>query len=220
MEEKERLRRQRISNTMKGRMPKNLQYLHTIPYTEERKRKIGLKSKGRKHTEETKKKCGLVNKGKVLTLEHRQKISRNNARYWLGKKRPDMTGKNNWNYGKYGSEHPHYVKDKKSTLRKAIRNSKIYRDYKLLILKRDGYKCILCGNNKPYLELDHYPVGFSTLLEQNKIKTIEQAFSCDSLWDKENGRILCSLCHEKTENFPKQLIGKRKQFLYSKGSQK
>lgn len=216
MDEKEKLRRQRISEALKGKRPKNLDYLHSLPHTAERRKKVSAKLKGRKHTEEAKKKCGLANKGKVMSDEQKEKLSQNSARYWLGKKRPEMCGEKNWNFRKYGSEHSRYVRNKKSTLRKSIRNSKVYRDYKLLVLKRDKYKCVLCGNNKPYLELDHYPKSFATLLKD--ITTIEQALSCDRLWDVNNSRILCSNCHEKTANFPKQLIGKRKQFLYRMGS--
>lgn len=52
----EYLRRQKISQTLKGRKPANLDYLHSLPYTEERKRKIGLAHRGLRHTEETKRK--------------------------------------------------------------------------------------------------------------------------------------------------------------------
>lgn len=214
--DKELLRRQKISQTLKGRMPKNLNLLHSLKRTEEWKRKIGLKSKGRKHTEEVKIKCGLVNKGKKLTEEHKKKISKNNARYWNGRKRESMTGKKNWNYGKYGSQHTRYVENKKTSLRKAVRQSKRYYQYKLDILRRDGFSCKMCGNKNIYLELDHYPISFSELFEKYKIFSIEQALACEELWDINNGRILCQPCHETTDSFPKQLVGKRKPILYKK----
>ena len=195
---------------MKGRIPSNLDYLHSIPFSEERKRKIGLKSKGRKHTEETKIKCGLVNKGRKLTDEHKKKLSKNNSRHWMGKKRDSMSGEKNWNFGKFGSEHTRFVENKKSSLRKAIRNSEKYHKHKRSILVRDKFACTMCGNKKDYLELDHYPIGFSELLKKHKITSIDEAMSCKELWDEDNGRILCQPCHEKTDNFPKQLIGKRK----------
>lgn len=195
---------------MKGRRPANLRYLHSLPFTEEHKRKIGLKIKGRKHTKEAKIKSGLANKGKKLTEEHKQKISKNNACYWLGKKREHMSGKNNWNFGKFGSEHTRYVKNKKSSLRKAIRNSEKYHRHKRNVLVRDKFACTKCGNKKDYLELDHYPIGFSELLRKHKITSIDKAMSCKELWDEANGRTLCQPCHEKTDNFPKQLKGKRK----------
>jgi 5-methylcytosine-specific restriction endonuclease McrA len=49
-------RRQKISETLKGRIPKNLTQLHSMSYTTERRQKISKASQGRKHTEETKRK--------------------------------------------------------------------------------------------------------------------------------------------------------------------
>lgn len=212
--DKEQLRRQKISQTLKGRMPKNLAFIHALKRTDEWKRKIGVASKGRKHSEVTKRKCGLANKGRKLTKEHREKLSANSPRYWLGKKREDMVGVKNWNYGKYGSQHSRYVESKKTSLRKAVRQSKKYRDYKCEILRINNFQCAMCKKGSVYLELDHYPLGFAELFEKNNITTIEKALSCGDLWDLKNGRVLCQSCHEKTDNFPKQLINKRKRILY------
>jgi hypothetical protein len=49
-----------------------------VPLSEETKRKIGLKSKGRKHTEEARKKMSKGHKGKILSEEHKQNISLGN----------------------------------------------------------------------------------------------------------------------------------------------
>mgnify|MGYP001560336344 CR=1 FL=1 len=208
--DKELLRSQRISQALKGKRPANLDYLHSLPFTEERKRKIGLKNKGRKHTEETKIKCGLANKGRTLTTEHKRKLSENNARYWLGKKREHMSGDKNWNFGKFGKQHTRYVENKKTSLRKAIRNSECYHRHKRNILIRDKFTCQHCGSKNKYLELDHYPLGFSEILNKYNIRTIDEAISCKELWNENNGRTLCQECHEETDNFPKQLKGKRK----------
>ena len=60
--------------------------------------------KGEKMSEEQKRKIGESNKGKKRTKEARKKMSearkKNPVRYWLGKKRMDISGKNNWFYGK------------------------------------------------------------------------------------------------------------------------
>ena len=172
---------------------------------------------GYKHTPENKIKCGLANKNKILTKEHKRKISQNNARYWLGKKRPHMTGNKNWNYGKFGSSHTRYTANKLSPLRKVIRNSEKYRQYKRAVLKRNKFICVMCKREKVYLELDHYPKGFSELLKENNISNIEEAINCENLWNMDNGRSLCQPCHETTKSFPKQLAGKRKKFLYRHG---
>ena len=169
---------------------------------------------GYKHTEETKVKCGLVNKGKKLTEEHKRKIAQNNVRYWLGKKRPHMAGEKNWNYWKFGSDHTRYIENKLSSIRKAIRNSRKYHEYKRKILEIDNFRRVLCGNSNFYLELDHYPTGFSELLKKYLIKSQDEAYSCEELWEEKNGRTLCQPCHEKTDNFPKQLRGTRNKILY------
>lgn len=169
---------------------------------------------GYKHTDETKVRCGLANKGKKLTEEHKRKIKQNNVRYWLGKKRPHMAGEKNWNYGKFGSQHTRYVEKKLSSLRKAIRNSRKYHEYKRKILERDKFSCVLCKESKSYLELDHFPTGFSELLKKYLIDSQDKAYSCQELWNEKNGRTLCQPCHEKTDNFPVQLKGTRNKILY------
>ena len=168
---------------------------------------------GYKHTEETKIKCGLVNIGRKISEETREKL-RNRPGYWLGKKRPHMAGEKNWNYGKFGSEHTRYVENKLSSVRKAIRNSRKYHEYKRKVLERDNFRCVLCGDSKSYLELDHYPIGFSELLKKYSIVSQDEAYACDELWEEKNARTLCQPCHEKTDNFPKQLKGTRNKILY------
>jgi group I intron endonuclease len=56
--------------------------------TEEHKRKIGLKSKGRKMSDEQKKKLSIIHTGTKLSQEHKQKISQSllGNTYNLGKK--------------------------------------------------------------------------------------------------------------------------------------
>lgn len=53
---KEILRRKRISETMKGRKPTNLETLHSLPRTKEWRKNIGQYHKGKKLSEETKRK--------------------------------------------------------------------------------------------------------------------------------------------------------------------
>ena len=47
------------------------------------------------HTKETRIKLSLANKGRKLTKEHREKISKNHAKYWLGKHFTEETKKKN-----------------------------------------------------------------------------------------------------------------------------
>ena len=140
--DKEQLRRKRISRALKGKKPKNLELIQSMPRTEAWKEKLRKARIGFRHTEESKRKIGLASKGRKASIKTKKKISENNARYWLGKKRPHMTGKKNWNYGKFGKNHSHYVENKISSLRKSIRNSEKYRQYKVIILKKDNYACV------------------------------------------------------------------------------
>lgn len=36
------------------------------------------------------------------------------------------------------------------------------------------------------------------MLEENNIKTMEQALKCKELWDVNNGIVLCNKCHDLT----------------------
>ena len=59
------------------------------------KQRIGLANKGKQFSEERKEKISQSLLGRKLSKEHREKIRQNNLknprRYWLGKKRPDIS---------------------------------------------------------------------------------------------------------------------------------
>ena len=84
-------------------------------------------------------------------------------------------------------------------LTKKIRKCFKYCHWRLDIFKRDNFICQLCGIRGMYLEVDHHPKRFSEILEQYRIKLLEQALACEELWDKNNGRTLCQKCHNKTK---------------------
>lgn len=86
---------EKISNALKGK-PSNHPFekgdknpVHSI--TEETRKKISDKAKGRKHSEATKLKISNATKGRVVSEETKQKLSENH---------PDFSGKNNPMYGK------------------------------------------------------------------------------------------------------------------------
>ncbi len=106
-------------------------------------------------------------KGKSLTEEHKRKISKNNGKYWLGKKRIEMRGKNHPRYtGNYSFG---YMERRRfaSTIRKQV-------------LKRDDYTCQLCGQRGGELQVDHI---------QAWADYVELRFNI------ENCRTLCQKCH-------------------------
>lgn len=61
-------RRKRISQSMKGKEPSNLQLLHKLPRTKEWRRKIGLAHRGLKHTEETKRRISDTKRNPLTSL--------------------------------------------------------------------------------------------------------------------------------------------------------
>jgi hypothetical protein len=49
-------------------------------------------------TKKHKRKISESEKGRVCSEETRKKLIKNNSRYWFGKKRPEIAGKNNYNW--------------------------------------------------------------------------------------------------------------------------
>ena len=100
--------------------------------------KISEKLKGIKRSEETKKKMGLARSKMRHSSETKKLISKNNARHWKNKTRPDISGENSslWKGGKsfepYGLE---FNKDLKEQIR-----------------KRDNYTCKECGTTEKQLK--------------------------------------------------------------------
>lgn len=110
------------------------------------------------------------------------------------KKSPNIKGENNTNW-----------KGGKTKLSKQIRNSAEYSFWRMSVFKRDFFTCQHCGaknkkGEKYVFDADHiYP--FSKILDDYNITSIEEAISCEKLWDIENGRTLCRDCHKKTETW-------------------
>lgn len=67
---------------------------------------------------------------------------------------------------------------------KELRRSKEYRVWHEMVLSRDKV-CVICGNNK-YLEVDH-------------IKPL--ALFPNLALKLDNGRVLCKMCHKKTDTY-------------------
>lgn len=109
-------------------------------------------------------------------------------------KRPNISGKNN-----------HFWKGGKTKVSSQIRNSVEYSFWRKQIFERDDYTCQNCGRrnkkgDKVIIEADHiYP--FYKLLDDFNITNIDEAISCQELWDADNGRTLCRECHKKTDSY-------------------
>lgn len=77
-----------------------------------------------------------------------------------------------------------------------IRHCFQYRQWRSDVFTRDGFTCILCGDDRGgNLVADHYPKMFSEIIREYNIKTIEEAENCELFWNINNGRTLCEECH-------------------------
>ena len=86
-----------------------------------------------------------------------------------------------------------------------IRSSNKNLDWRAKVFERDNWTCVMCfRKRKPgdrvILHVDHIK-PFYLILQENKIKNLEQALACEELWDVSNGRVLCVECHRKTETY-------------------
>lgn len=133
--------------------------------------------KGKKHSEYTKAKMRLIKLGKKWTKIQREKIMKK-LRY----------GKNN-NLWKGGI----------CPLNKAIRKLPKYKRWRSDIFERDNWTCKTCQDRGCYLEAHHIK-PFSEIVEENNIKTLEDAIKCKDLWNTDNGTTLCVDCHNLTKN--------------------
>lgn len=91
---------------------------------------------------------------------------------------------------------------------KKIRNSKQYSIWRDNVFLRDSYNCRSCYKHGGQLNAHHIK-AFSTILEENNIKTLEDALFCKELWNVDNGKTLCKKCHEKTDNFMTRVLSKK-----------
>lgn len=60
----------------------------------------------------------------------------------------------------------------------------------MLIMQRKG----------KILNVDHIK-PFCIIMQENNIKSLEEAEKCAELWDTNNGRTFCETCHKETDTF-------------------
>ena len=163
--------------------------------TEEHKRNIGLTLKGKKkppRTEEHRRNAAIAQTGKISPLR--------------GRKRLDMVGDKNPMKRmeirlKLRGEKSYLWKGGITLLRHSIRSLMEYRQWRSDVFTRDNFTCVWCGNNESgNLNADHIK-PFGKILEENKIRTLEEAIACEEFWNINNGRTLCVPCHKKTDTY-------------------
>ena len=99
-----------------------------------------------------------------------------------------------WNFPK--SHEHHNWKGGITPLHSLIRKLKIYKKWRISVLKRDDYTCQNCNHRGGWLEVHHINL-FSDILRENRIINIKTATKCHQLWDLSNGITLCKQCHHK-----------------------
>lgn len=92
----------------------------------------------------------------------------------------------------------HQWKHGLSKLTYKIKVTKLYYEWRRKCLIRDNFTCQECGNIGYTLEV-HHKKSFISIFLKNKIKTMQQAYKCKELWDINNGKTLCIICHNKTK---------------------
>ncbi len=111
-----------------------------------------------------------------------------------------------WNKGEIGylSKEKHYNwKGGITLLTKQIRSCFKYRQWRSDVFTKDDFTCQKCFMKSGvgmivYLEA-HHEKEFNKIIEEHKIRTLEEALNCEELWNINNGETLCDKCHNKTK---------------------
>ena len=174
----------------------------------EHRRKISEALKGKPHSVEHTEKVRIALTGRKLSADAYRKFCE------YQKNRPAAHNANLAN-GKKGKQLPESQRKKMSAAQKGvnsynwkggitplvmqIRTCFKYRQWRSDIFTRDDFTCAFCGKRGVHLEADHYPKPFTNIFHENGIKTFDQALECEELWNINNGRTLCTKCHDTTK---------------------
>lgn len=150
--------------------------------------------KGKKHTEKSKQKMREKQLGKKHTEKSRKKMSITQLKRYKKKseiEKSRIVQRKNPKRGKDSS----LWRNGNSTLEDRIRHSWKYLEWRRNVKERDGNSCVGCGNDKRLHA--HHIKDFGEMLLANDIKSIEEAYKCEVLWDIDNGMTVCFSCHKK-----------------------
>lgn len=160
---------------------------------------------GKHHTEETKQKLSAIS-SRQENLDRLKEV-RNSDAY-----KKTMIENNPMNCPEIREKHLKIMRETRSgencnlwkggisKINNAVRQTHEYSQWRLNVYKRDKFTCVLCGSTSRDINADHI-IPFSAIMKSNNIKTVEEARSCLSLWDLNNGRTLCVPCHKETDTY-------------------
>lgn len=158
-------------------------------HTEETKQKISISHIGLKQSPKTIAKIIATRKrnGKPSALIGRKASPETIAKMKISSKGMNKGTKNgNWRGGT-------------TQLNKQIRRCDKNKEWIKDVFYRDQYTCQCCGDRNGYghtVKLEaHHIKGFSKIIKEHNIKSVEEALMCKELWDINNGVTLCYKCH-------------------------
>jgi hypothetical protein len=96
-----------------------------------------------------------------------------------------------------------------TTINKRIRSLSNYNEWRVNVFQRDKFTCSECGKSGVYLEA-HHVIGLKEIIKKYNLKTIEEFMNCEQLWNLDNGKTVCFVCHKKIDKYRKQLNKKAK----------
>jgi len=174
-------------------------------HSPETKAKISQSKKGQRCSVKTEFKKGFTpwNKGIKKRTNTGKTHFKKGVGFWTGKKRPNMSGTNNPNSGKFGKSHPVFREIKQHSFYKSIRETYRYRQWRSGVFTNDEFTCVECNVRGGELQADHIK-RFIDIINEFNIKTLDEAIVCEELWDIKNGRTLCVTCHRKTDTWGKK----------------
>lgn len=136
--------------------------------------------------EETKEKIRIKNRDNLRALSLTNKLTKEQLEYRNKCVKLAISGNKNHNW-----------KGGISTIYESIRKTDKYKKWRNSIFKRDNYECKICGCRQSGFINAHHIIHFSEILDNNNIKTLEDAYLCNLLWEINNGITVCIKCHIK-----------------------
>lgn len=158
--------------------------------TKETREKISKKLRGFKRPQETIEKMRKAQKGRIVSKETGEKIRQR----MLGTKASEETRKK-MSLAQSGDRGNKW-KGGITPVLLQIRHHFKMRQWISDCFTRDDYTCQDCGKRGGKLVVHHIKY-FSKIIEENGIKSIEDALICEELWNINNGETRCCECHKK-----------------------